>query len=673
MIKKFQTLRYITLLVTLIQFNAINSQIPIEWQNKIGCISSGSAILKTVIGNNYNAGASSANTLQSGQDGWVEFTITQEAQKLAFGLSQVDNGTGLNSIEYAFETNINNKLKIYTNGTLLGAFGSYKVGDKLRIQRKANSLTFYNNSSLLKTIPLLYNTNSFIVDVSLATESSSIKALASFIKPLTINPIITDVNSTTGVLGSVDLNISGGKPPYSISWTSPYLNHETFPSNQFISDLEIGTYTSKITDESGASIVQIFTIYNKIDWIDSIGVVVTDSSLIKTTGLDSWIDAGAYSQQELKANESGFLIHKITSLKSKYAIGLHNTALGKIGYHYNTMEYSFVISNKKLLIYKRNKLQLRLATDLVVGDELRIQKVNGDISLYHNSIKLFSQVLTIPIGVSAQVSLFKANSELKQIKTTFVRPLHIFYTQQDVNCIKERLGEVTVNPIGGVPPYQYSFNNAAFVNTNFFKGLINGNYTINVKDRTNREAKALITILNCPIWANNPTELSINSQGDVVKNGGGDTWDGTPLVTAEPFAFKETPSWISFKTPDTLSVFILGFRSIEFDETAQTTNYKLMIENSIATILETDNDGFYNKRELVKVTKDMGFKLQLTTNGIEYYVRTNDTAAYELLYVSKLFSNATMIIENQLYKTGSKVNAIRVSEYGNTIIPTPEN
>jgi hypothetical protein len=53
---------------------------------------------------------------------------------------------------------------------------------------------------------------------------------------------------------------------------------------------------------------------------------------------------------------------------------------------------------------------------------------------------------------------------------------------------------------------------------------------------------------------------------------------------------------------------MLGFRSIDLDITAQSTNYKLWIENSIATIIETDNDGFYNKRQIKRVKKGRALK-----------------------------------------------------------------
>lgn len=672
MTKNLQILKLTALIVAFLQLNCIRAQVPVEWKNKIGCSSSENSLTKTANGNNYNAGASSANVLPSGVDGWAEFTVTQLGQKFAFGFSQVDNNTNLNTIEFAIETNTNNKLKIYSSGVLQGTFGNYKIGDKIRIERIGEKINFYNTKILLKTLPLLYKTNSFIIDASINTQGASINnAISSFITPLTINPVVTDVNSITGQLGSISLNITGGKSPYTVSWFSPYTNINYPYIESIISNLEIGSYSAKISDDAGSSLVTNFSVYNKINWRDSIGVVVTDSSLIKVTDIDSWLDAGAYSIQELLADESGKLVHKITSLKSKYAIGIHNTSLPKTSYDYKGMEYSYVISNKKLLIYKKKKLLIRLSSDLVIGDELTIEKNKTDIVFYYNGIKILGEPQITPYGICAQVSLFKANTELKNIRTTFVRPLRILFAQQDVNCIKGKGGILTVNPIGGSGAYFYSFDGSSFGEQNIFKDLKAGSYILKVKDKTRRETTTTVTIENCPIWNDSYTGASVNTNGDIVKNGEGDRWN-TSLNTNEPFEFAEKANWVSFKVPDTLSVFMLGFRSIDLDSTAQTTNYKLLIENSIATVIETDNDGFYNKRQINHLTKGMGFKVQLTKEGIEYYIRDNSISPYVLTYTSKLFSTAKLIIESSLYKSGSKIEAVRVSDYGNTTYPSTQ-
>ena len=179
------------------------------------------------------------------------------------------------------------------------------------------------------------------------------------------------------------------------------------------------------------------------------------------------------------------------------------------------------------------------------------------------------------------------------------------------------------------------------------------------------EVSQQIEIFNCPKWTTPLLGASVSSTGDVVKTGSGSTWDDSNIFTAEPFVFSDTASWISFDTPDTSSAFLIGFRSVLTDSLMQTTNYKLFIQNASVTVLETDNDGFYNKFEIARVTPQTGFKIQLTAKGIEYYRRSNSNQPYQLIYISKLFSSSRLIVETMLYTPGSKINKVRVSAYGN--------
>ncbi len=661
------TLRQLALLVAMILFMSMNAQ-ELEWKNISGAVASSNTITKTADGTDYNAGASSANVLQPGADGYVEFPVIQTGKKFAFGFSRVDKDVDIKTIEYALELNTDNTLKIYFSGVFQGNFGTYRTGDVLKIERHGNLLIFYNNNVQLKKITLLYNTNPFIVDLSIGTASYEIRdGKVSFIKPLTMEPVITDYNTISNTPGNVDLNISGGSNNNKIFWKSPYTSEEIQLTEPVISDLAIGTYTASVFDDDGPSLQQGITVYQKLSWKDSTGVILTDSNLVKSAGTDNWENAGAYSAEILTAQETGLLTHRITSLTNTYAIGLHDQSLVRSGFHYNTMEYSVVVSNKKLLIYKKNLLQLKLGTRLSIGDDITIQKKEDSLVIYYNGMPIFKRALANPFGVCAQVALYKAGRELKNSRTTFFRPLRISSSQQDVNCVSNTKGSLTVNAFGGVAPYNYSFNESEFTGTNVFQNINAGTYTVIVRDNAAHEVQQTISISNCPKWVTPTTGASVNTKGDVVKNAGADSWENSRVMTAEPFVFTDTPSWMSFKTPDTSSVFLVGFRSLETEPTAQATNYKIFIKNGLATVIETDKDGFYNKRDITRVTPGMEFKVQLTKTGIEYYTRTTATTTYELIYTSTLFSNAKLIIESTLYKQGSKMEGIRVSGYGNVL------
>lgn len=57
-------------------------------------------------------------------------------------------------------------------------------------------------------------------------------------------------------------------------------------------------------------------------------------------------------------------------------------------------------------------------------------------------------------------------------------------------------GSITVNPIGGVQPYQYSIDGINFQGYNVFTGLDSGTYTITIKDANLNNANTIVSIIN---------------------------------------------------------------------------------------------------------------------------------------------------------------------------------
>ncbi|MBL0315840.1 MAG: choice-of-anchor L domain-containing protein [Flavobacteriales bacterium] len=79
--------------------------------------------------------------------------------------------------------------------------------------------------------------------------------------PLNVSGTVT--NTSCGLcLGAIDLTVSGGFPPYDISWTGG-------STSQDLTDLCAGTYTVIVTDASGCSIELPFTV------LDTPGVTIT--------------------------------------------------------------------------------------------------------------------------------------------------------------------------------------------------------------------------------------------------------------------------------------------------------------------------------------------------------------------------------------------------------------
>jgi gliding motility-associated-like protein len=75
-------------------------------------------------------------------------------------------------------------------------------------------------------------------------------------------------------------------------------------------------------------------------------------------------------------------------------------------------------------------------------------------------------------------------------------------------------GELEVNVSGGLPPYQYALNDGDYQSENYFTGLPDADYTVNVRDENGCEADTLVHVTNLIV----PPYMSPNNDGIV------DTW-----------------------------------------------------------------------------------------------------------------------------------------------------
>jgi hypothetical protein len=72
---------------------------------------------------------------------------------------------------------------------------------------------------------------------------------------------------------------------------------------------------------------------------------------------------------------------------------------------------------------------------------------------------------------------------------------------QPISCHEGSNGAIIANTTGGVPPYQYSINGGNFLNVNIFTGLMEGSYTITVKDAAGNTTSQSIQLVAPPAIA----------------------------------------------------------------------------------------------------------------------------------------------------------------------------
>ena len=118
------------------------------WTNPVGVSTVGSTISKTAATSAWDAGASSAETIASG-DGFVSATVDNTTTYRMIGLGTVDSNPNYTDVDFAIYPAADGLIHIFEAGTYRGAFGSYAAGDQLRVSVRAGVVRYIRNGKVL--------------------------------------------------------------------------------------------------------------------------------------------------------------------------------------------------------------------------------------------------------------------------------------------------------------------------------------------------------------------------------------------------------------------------------------------------------------------------------------------------------------------------------------------
>jgi RHS repeat-associated protein len=148
------------------------SAVNVNWQNVVGATASGNSLTKTAGAAWGNAGASSTQTITSG-DGYVEFTAAQMAVDRTCGLSNGDSSQSYEDIDFGIFLSDGGYIYAWESGVVKTNAGPYATSDRLKVAVENGQVKYYKNGTLFYTstatpsYPLL-------VDTALYTNSSTI-------------------------------------------------------------------------------------------------------------------------------------------------------------------------------------------------------------------------------------------------------------------------------------------------------------------------------------------------------------------------------------------------------------------------------------------------------------------------------------------------------------------
>jgi RHS repeat-associated protein len=329
--------------------------------------------LTTTTPGTWNAAANSSNIFPASTDGWVEFVADSTPSVYSIGFNGKYGTTDYRDVIASFWMQGANKQVSSSELSSGTALSTVMPGDVFRMVRTGSTLAYYRNGILLRTYPFAANQLTLKICVYAGRAP---RVVTSFDGTVTVSPTVNGIVSTDNK-GNVSLNVVGGTPPYSYSW-SPNVATSSVASN-----LDAGIYSVTVTDQQLRSRSETFTIGYKPSWTGLTNVNAAGQSLSKTSA-PGW-NAGALTSNPLASNTDGWMEFAISNYTDSYIIGLTNVTNSFLN---TSFKYAVFVDPATSTLYTyQDATQLSLSS-YQVGDIIRIERIGTSINYKRNGIIL---------------------------------------------------------------------------------------------------------------------------------------------------------------------------------------------------------------------------------------------------------------------------------------------
>ncbi|MDB3887436.1 SprB repeat-containing protein, partial [bacterium] len=273
----------------------------ITWSALTGIIVGASGeLIKTGTTSFTNSGAFSSNKIPAGEDGFIEAIVDNPTDGWSLGLSDTQGADNWYTIDYSFFIDqtyiyiVENGVTVLNNGTTVS------TGDKLKISRNGNTISYYKNSTLLYSSSIT-STTDLHADITINQTGSTMSDISMSCPylPMTLSSVITHTTCESSV-GNIDLSITGGKAPFIYSWSNGLTTED-------IDSLALGEYTVTVTDATGETATSTIEINSAVEWTNIQEGYACDASYTKP---DVWLKfyGGAgleYTRELVKTSDGG--------------------------------------------------------------------------------------------------------------------------------------------------------------------------------------------------------------------------------------------------------------------------------------------------------------------------------------------------------------------------------
>ncbi|MBI2281716.1 MAG: hypothetical protein HYU68_13660 [Bacteroidetes bacterium] len=312
----------------------------------------------------------SKNRLLTSTDGNVSYQVDQEGFTKSFGLEEQKEEQVSDVIDYSIKLTNNGLIEIFWQGAqLLGDFGTYALGDVLKVEKLGDQIIYKKNETTITT-GAIDVTKKMVARYILFTTGATFNNVNTDFCNIPLEVTYTTTLVSQNQLGGIQVFPMYGTPPYTYAWT----DGET---TQNRTDLESGIYRLIVTDAGLVPdrIKVAIPVGMELEFTELQGVdVVNNEELVKTATEDSYGNAMATLNNVVEGD--GEVRMEITKIDQEFVVGFRGIDNLQATI-YQELAYGFVIDQSNFSAWDNE--ELTPLGKIEVGDVLSIEKINATI------------------------------------------------------------------------------------------------------------------------------------------------------------------------------------------------------------------------------------------------------------------------------------------------------
>ncbi len=334
----------------------------------------------------------------------------------------------------------------------------------------------------------------------------------------TIEVVLDDPESITAsaiaITNDITVTASGGTGTLTYS-----LNGTTFQASNQFNNLPNGVYTVTVRDANGCTVTTQVTV-NVLPLVLNVTTVVEPLCFGEATGSLTVSATGGIPGYQYSLNGGNY---QASATFNGLSAGTYTMTARDAENNLVSVQNIVVGSPDQFIV-----------TVAVMGKDASISFEGGTAPYSYGTDAPNQDLQNLPNG-TYNVTATDANG--CSTTTTFtvnVGPLGLNFVTSNLSCNGDENGAITLNGTGGVAPYEYSLNGAAFQISNVFSDLPAGNYTVVIRDSEGEEVTIPVTLVEPPVLQ--LTTLLVNNNLTVSASGGNPNYlyslnGGTPQLS----------------------------------------------------------------------------------------------------------------------------------------------